>query len=162
MRGELKNLRERVNVGIRVDVTGNHQHIAIRQSRCRRIPAAGVHVRHGSKAIDRWIKDHRVRISHVVRDVTAGNKHASISQCGMARAEKCVRGRCRGSKRIAHRVPYVWVQRLRVVRNKKYAAIRQQCGVNSSGGPVGNRRPLALGGSLGVTAYCYCNYKQKK
>ena len=161
MRGELKNLRERVNIGIRVDVTGNHQHIAIRQSRCRRIPAARIHVRQRCKSIGRRIKDHRVRISHVVRDVTAGNKHASISQCGMAGTEKCIRGRCRGSKRIAHRVPYVWVQRFRVVRNKKYAAIRQQCGVNSSGGPVGNRRPLALGGSLGVTAYSYCYNEQK-
>jgi len=79
----------------------------------------------------------------------------------MAGAEKRVRRRRRGRERIAHRVPDIWVQRLIIIGNKKYAAILQQSGVNSSGGPIGNRRPLALGGSLGVTAYSYCYNEHK-
>jgi len=80
----------------------------------------------------------------------------------MASAEKPIRRGCGSRERVTDRIPNVGMQGLVIVGNKKYAAIRQQGGVNGSGGPVGNRRPLALGGSLGVTAYCYCNYEQKK
>jgi hypothetical protein len=94
--------------------------------------------------------------------MTADNEYASISQGGMACAEQPERRGCCGGERVTYRVPDIGVQRLIIIRNEKDAAIRQQSGVNGSGGPVGNRGPLALGGSLGVTAYCYCNYEQKK
>src|SRR5436305_13770994 len=101
-----------------------------------------------------------MRISRVVGNVATGNKNASVRQCGVAGAEQRLRRRCRGRKRIARRVPDIGVQRLRVIGNKKDAASRKQGCVNSSGGPVGNRGPLALGGGLGVTAYSYCNQEQ--
>jgi hypothetical protein len=52
-------------------------------------------------------------------------------------------------------------KRLARRENKNPAPVRKQGDVNGSSGPVGNRRPLALGGSLGVTAYSYCYNKQK-
>ena len=102
-----------------------------------------------------------MRVSRVVRDVTARNKDAPVRQGGMAGAEKPVRRGCSSSERVTDRVPDVGVQRLIIIGNKKDAAIRKQRCVNGSGGPVGNRRPLALGGSLGGTAYSYCYNKQK-
>src|ERR1700719_3258128 len=102
-----------------------------------------------------------MRISRVIGHVAASKKNASVSQRGMAGAEKRVRRRCCRSERIAHRVPDVGLQRFCVIRDKEDAAIRQQSCMNSSRGPVGHRRPLALGGSLGVTAYSYCYNEQK-
>src|ERR1041384_3668124 len=103
-----------------------------------------------------------MRISRVVGNMTAGNKHASISQCGVASAKKPISRGCSTSERVTHGVPDVGVQRLIIIGNKKDAAIRKQGSVNGSGGPVGNRRPLPLGRSLGVTADCECYNEQKE